>query len=126
MHKTLKDKAVVFARPYVEQGLSRSKATQLPFKAHTSTNAKASIAASLFLSAIAVTGVAVLLMHGVAKHASTRYRTASDETLNKLSRKANEVVEDAKSVVDEKVAEAKTAASKTAKKTEETVDKASL
>jgi F0F1-type ATP synthase membrane subunit b/b' len=88
----LKEKAVVFAKPYVEKGVKATKNTQLPFKAHTSTSAKLGIVTSLVLSSVALAGVVVILTHGVAKRTSSRYKDATD----KLSRTAGEKVEKAK------------------------------
>lgn len=104
MH-TLKDKAVFLVKPYVNQGLAKSRATQLPFKAHTSNNAKAGIGVSLFLSALSFIGVAALVSHGIAKRTSERYRTASDEALAKVGRTVSKKAGEVKSIVEREAGE---------------------
>jgi len=117
MH-TLKDKAVVFVKPYVNQGLAKSRATQIPFKAHTSNNAKAGIGASLFFSILAFAGVAALVTHGVAKRTSERYRNASDDAIAKVGKTVTKKAEKVKAVVERE-------ADKATAQAKETIDKAS-
>ena len=132
----LSDRAVVFVKPYVRQGLAKSRATQIPFQAHTSANAKLGIGASLFVGILALTGVAALFGHGIAKRTSPEYRKASDKAFKKLESKANKAAKDAKKTVKkiandaQKVAEDKAddvkSTARTARaKVDQTVDKAS-
>lgn len=103
----LKSKATSFAKPYIDKSIKTGRTTQLPFKAHTSTNGKLGIALSLLLSSAALIGVTILFTHGVAKHASNRYRNATDGALDKLGHKAHEKTEEVKSVAADKAEETK-------------------
>lgn len=96
---TLKKRALVLLQPSIDEGLRRSKATQLPFKAHTSTNAKVGIIASLFLSTLALGAVAAVITHGVAKRVSPEYRKSSERTLDDLGKKVAIKVEETRAVV---------------------------
>lgn len=68
----------------VKPHLDRAKTVQIPFTAHTSTNAKAGIFAALSLATLAFAGVAALVGHKVASRVSPEYREFSHKHLDKL------------------------------------------
>lgn len=99
--QNLREKAIVFAKPYIDQGLAHSKATQLPFKAHTSTNGKIGIVAAIFIGSLALAGVTALVSHSVARHTNRHYRKASDEFINKIEKQCNCVHDDVEDVIED-------------------------
>jgi len=91
----LKEKSVMFVKPYVNKGLDRSRSIQIPFKAHTSTNAKVGILASLAISTVALLGVTALIGHGIAKRLNPEYGSMVDTKIRRLSKQTKDKLDEA-------------------------------